>query len=120
MTTYKMVKPATTGPVASTYLELKMLCLFYSVLESENNSHNVGTEVVPEFSPFYYFFLISIPNVNWFLGKFIPQSINVIAPNNDLLMDELNLIYFAPKWWLYIMICLPRTTYNSTFFAQSL
>ena len=35
MTTYKRVKPATAGPVADTYLELKMLCLFYFVLESE-------------------------------------------------------------------------------------
>ena len=33
MTTYKRVKPG--GPVADTYLELKMLCLFYFVLESE-------------------------------------------------------------------------------------
>ena len=56
MTTYKMVKPATAGPVADTYLELKMLCLFYFVLESEKNSRNVGTEVVPEFSPFYFLF----------------------------------------------------------------
>ena len=35
MTTYERVKPATTGPVADTYLELKMLCLFYFALESE-------------------------------------------------------------------------------------
>ena len=35
MTTYERVKPATTGPVADTYLELKTLCLFYFVLESE-------------------------------------------------------------------------------------
>ena len=59
MTTYERVKPATAGPVADTYLELKMLCLFYFVLESEKNSHNVGTAVVPEkrfyFSPFYSF-----------------------------------------------------------------
>ena len=48
------------------------------------------------------------------------QFINVIATNNDLLMDELNVIYFAPKWWLYVMIWLPRTTDNSTYFAQSL
>ena len=53
-------------------------------------------------------------------GQFIPQLINVIAPNNDLLKDELNVIYFATKWWLYIMIWLPQTTDNSTYFAQSL
>ena len=53
-------------------------------------------------------------------GKAVPQFINVIAPNNNLLMDELNVIYFAPKWWLYIMIWLPRTTDNSIYFAQPL
>ena len=52
--------------------------------------------------------------------RFIPQFINVIATNNDLLMDELNVIYFAPKLWLYVMVWLPRTTDNSTYFAQSL
>ena len=56
MTTYKMVKPATAGPVADTYLELKMLCVFYFVLERKK-THNVGTAVVPEktilFFPFY-------------------------------------------------------------------
>ena len=55
-----MTKPATAGPVADTYLELKMLCLFYVALESEKNGHNVGTAVVPEkrfyFSPFFYCF----------------------------------------------------------------
>ena len=60
MTTYERVKPVTAGPVADTYLELKMLCLFYFVIESEKNGHNVGTTVVPEkgfyFSPFYTFF----------------------------------------------------------------
>ena len=60
MTTYERVEPATAGPVADTYSELKMLCLFYFVLKSEKNSHNVGTAVVPEkqfyFPPFYSFF----------------------------------------------------------------
>ena len=71
MTTYERVKPATAGPVADTFFELKMLCLFYFALESEKKKgHNVGTSVVPEkrfyFSPFYscFFFLISIHNVN--------------------------------------------------------
>ena len=68
MTTYERVNPATAGPVANTYLELKMLCLFYFALESEKNGHNVGTAVVPE-KRFYFLliivvFLISIPNVN--------------------------------------------------------
>ena len=31
-------KPATAGPVANTYFELKMLCLFYFVLESEKTA----------------------------------------------------------------------------------
>ena len=100
MTTYERVKPATPGPVADTSLELKMLCLFYFALESEKYGHNVGTAVVPEkqfyFPPFYSCFFVvvfySIPNVN-----FIPQSINVTATNNDLLMDELNASYFASK-----------------------
>ena len=35
-------------------------------------------------------------------------------------MDEMNVIYFAPKCWLYVMIWLPGTTDNSTYFAQSL
>ena len=56
----------------------------------------------------------------YFNVQFIPQFINVIATNNDLLTDELNVIYYAPKLWLYVMIWLPRTTDNSTYFAQSL
>ena len=47
------------------------------------------------FIPFIFFFFISIPNL--IHGQFIPQFINVIALNNDLLMDELNMIYFDPK-----------------------
>ena len=46
--------------------------------------------------------------------------INEIATNNDLLMDKLNVIYIAPKLWLYLMIWLPRTTDNLIYFAQSL
>ena len=76
--------------------------------------------MVPEkqfyFYPFYsLFYSNSIPNV-----QFITQFINVIATNNDLLTDELNVIYFAPKLWLNVMIWLPGTTDNSTYFAQSL
>ena len=56
MTTFERVKSATAGPVTDTYLELKMLCLFYFVLESDKK-----TAVVPEkqfyFSPLYSFFL---------------------------------------------------------------
>ena len=47
MTMYERVKPATAGPVANIN-KLKMICLFYFVLESEKNSHDVGTAVVPE------------------------------------------------------------------------
>ena len=44
-----------------------------------------------------------------------------MASNNDLLMDEVNASYFAPKLWLYGMIWwLPRTSDNSTHFAQTL
>ena len=43
-----------------------------------------------------------------------------MATNNDLLMDELHVSYFAQKLWLYVMIWLPRITDNSTHFAQSL
>ena len=68
MTTYKRVKPAMAGPVADTYLELKMLCIFYFALESEKNGHNVGTAVVPEkqiyISPFYsFFYILFISNI---------------------------------------------------------
>ena len=84
------------------------------------NGHNIGT-AVPEKDSIYplfilAFFFISIPNVNWFF----PQFINEMATNNDLLMDELHVSYFAQKLWLYVMIWLPRTTDNSTYFAQSL
>ena len=48
----------------------------------------------PIFPLFILVFLISIPkNVNRFLDQFIPQFINVIATNNDLLIDELNVSY---------------------------
>ena len=43
-----------------------------------------------------------------------------MATNNDLLMDKLNASYFPQNLWLYGMIWLPRTTDNSTHFAQSL
>ena len=57
MTTYERVKPATAGPVADTYSELKMVCLFYFALESEKNGNNVGTAVVPEKQFYFYPFL---------------------------------------------------------------
>ena len=123
MTTYKRVKPATMGPVANTYLELNMLCLFClrkwkMAIMSVLQWYLKNDSIFPLF--ILVFFFISIPNVNWFLDQFIPQFINVIANNNDLLMDELNGSYFAPKLWLYGMIWLPRNTDNSTHFAQSL
>ena len=55
MTTYERVKPATATPVA----ELKMLCLFYFALESEQNGHNVGTVMVLE-KLFYFSLLILV------------------------------------------------------------
>ena len=55
MTTYERVKPATAGTVADTYLELKMLCLFYFALESKKMAIMSGLQK-PEkrfyFSPF--------------------------------------------------------------------
>ena len=97
--------------------------LFCFALESEKMVIMSGLQWYLKrfyFSPYYSCLFISIPNVNWFLDQFIPQFINVIATNNNLLMDELNASYLAPKLWLYVMIWLPRTTDNSTHFAQSL
>ena len=59
MTTYERVNPATAGPVADTYLELKMRFLFYFALESEKNDHNVGTAVVPEKRFYFPLFILS-------------------------------------------------------------
>ena len=125
MSTYKRVMPATA--TTCRYLLRTENALFnLFCLRKRKNRHNVGTAVVPEkrfsFSPFYSFsyFFFSILNVNCFLDQFTPQFINIIATNNDLLTDELNVVYFAPKLWLYVMIWLPRTTDNSTYFAQSL
>ena len=69
------------------------------------------------FFPFLFFLFFSFQVQ---MAIFIQQFINVIAPNNYLLMDELNVIYCAPKLWLYVMIWLPRTTDNSSYYAQSL
>ena len=44
MTTYERVKPAKAGPVADTYLELKMRCLLYIALESEKMSIMSGLQ----------------------------------------------------------------------------
>ena len=52
-----------------TYFELKMLCLFYFVFESEKNRHNIETAVELEkqnifFTFIFFLFFISIPNDN--------------------------------------------------------
>ena len=61
------VVSATAGPVTDTYFELKMLCLFYFVLKSEN------TGIISRLQwymrnnsifPFYILSFFSIPNVN--------------------------------------------------------
>ena len=60
MTSYKRIKPATGEPFAHTYLELKMVCLFYFILESEKiviMSDCSGTVETVLFSPFYTFLL---------------------------------------------------------------
>ena len=73
-----------------------MRCLLNFALESENNGHNVGTAVVylknDSVFPFlffvFFYIFFSFPNV-----QFIPQFINVIATNNDLLTVKLKVIY---------------------------
>ena len=69
MMTYERVKPASAGSVADTYLELKMLCLFYFALESEKMAIMSGLQwylkndsIFPLF--ILVFFFISIPYVN--------------------------------------------------------
>ena len=68
------------------------------------------------FSHFNSFFLNFNSQCQLILESISP-AVNVIATKNDLLMDELNVIYFAPKLWLYVMIWLPGTTDNWTYFA---
>ena len=87
----------TAEPVADTYLELKMLCLFYFALESVKMAILSGLQwylkndsIFPLFILFLFYFNSQCQLI---LGQFIPQFINVIATNNDLLMDELNVIY---------------------------
>ena len=79
----------TAGPVTNTYLELKMLCLFYVIKRLNVGTADVTWETIL-FFPIYSFFLF-----HWFLGQFIPQFIYIIAPNNNLLMVERDL--FPPK-----------------------
>ena len=85
MTSYERVKSATAGPVTDTYFELKMLCLFYFVLKSENTGiisrlqwYMRNNSIFP-----FIFFLFLFQ----FLMSFMTQVMNVITPNNDLLMD---------------------------------
>ena len=58
-TRYERVKSMTARPVTDTYFELKMLCFFYFVLESEKkNRHNIETAVVlfPLLYSFFFYF----------------------------------------------------------------
>ena len=61
MTMYERLKPATSGPVADTYLDLKMLCLFYFALESEKMAvmsglkWNLKNDSIFPFFLFFYF-----------------------------------------------------------------
>ena len=74
MTTYERVKSATAGPVTDTHFWTENAMFIFFVLESEKkNRHNIETAVVIYILSFF----IWIPNVNWFLGQFIPQFINV-------------------------------------------
>ena len=69
MTTYERVKPVTAGPVADTYLELKMLCLFYIAVESEKMAMISGLQYLKNDSIFPLFILA------FFLFQF-PMSID--------------------------------------------
>ena len=69
MTTYERVKPVTAGPVADTYLELKMLCLFYFAVESEKMAIISGLQYLKNDSIFSLFILA------FFLFQF-PMSID--------------------------------------------
>ena len=63
---FERVKPATAGPVANIN-KLKMICLFYFVLESEKIAIMSGLQwYLKNYSIFLLFilFFISIPNVN--------------------------------------------------------
>ena len=121
MTTYKRIKPATAGPVADIYLELKMLCLFYFALESEKKMATMSRlQWYLKNNSIFPLFILVFLNFNSQCQLNLVQFINVIATNNNLLMDELNVSYFDPKLWLYVTIWLPQTTDNSTHFAQSL
>ena len=68
MTTYKRVKYSTAGPVTDTYFELKMLCLFYFVVESEKTGIISRLQWYMRnnsISPFYILpFLFQFLNVN--------------------------------------------------------
>ena len=59
ITTYERVKPATAGPVADTYFDLKMLCLFHFVLQWYLKNDSIFPLFILSF-----FFFSSIPNVN--------------------------------------------------------
>ena len=64
MTTYERVKPATGGPVADTYLELKMLRLFHFALDSEKMTMMSGLQWYlknDSIFPFLFFFIFFLP-----------------------------------------------------------
>ena len=67
MTTYGRVKPETAGPVTDTYLRLKIICLFYFVLESEKITIMSGLQWYLKtilFSPFLFFLFYFNSNCN--------------------------------------------------------
>ena len=119
MTTYGRVKSATAGPLRTENAMFILFCLrkCKKAIMSQLQWYLRNNSIFPLYILFFLVqFLMSIDSlVNSSLSSLI-----VIAPDNDLLMDGLNVIYFTPKWWLYVMIWLPRTTDNSTYFAQSL
>ena len=59
MTTYERVAGFTAGPVVDTYLELKMLCLFYFVLEREKTVIMSGLQCYMRNNSIFPLFILS-------------------------------------------------------------
>ena len=75
MTTYERVKPATAGPVTDTYLELRMLYLFYFALESEKMAIMSGLQWYlnnVSILPFLFLFLNFNSKCQLILGSIRP------------------------------------------------
>ena len=60
MTTYNRVKSVTAGPVTDTYLELKMLCLFYFVLEREKTGIMSGLQRCQKNNSIFFLYILCL------------------------------------------------------------